>query len=304
MPMFHLICTNNPHGDHLGSANWITDYQGYPVQYIHYAPYGEMIDNQQASGSWYDERYKFTGKERDWETGYDYFGARYWWLGGTWLSVDPLAGDYPQITPYAYGLWNPVKYIDPNGKWVETAWDIANLAMDLTSLRANVSGGNIKGALLDGAGLILDAAAVALPTVPGGAGTAIKAYRATDKVGDAGKLGKAIDKVITATKSTYRQALQKATGKLGKGYEAHHTLPQKYRNRFEKLGINIDNPEHVVWRKSEGHRAKSAEHTKAWDEFFANPANKNCTKEQVLQQRDKIENQVWQNAPKGETPIN
>ena len=50
------------HGDHLGSANWITDYTGAPIQYIHYAPYGELIDNQQASGSWYDERYKFTGK--------------------------------------------------------------------------------------------------------------------------------------------------------------------------------------------------------------------------------------------------
>ena len=58
----------------------------------------------------------------------------------------------------------------------------------------------------------------------------------------------------------------------------------------------------VVWRKSEGHRAKSAEHTKAWDEFFENSPTP--TKEQVLQQRDKIENQVWQNAPKGETPIN
>ena len=48
------------HGDHLGSANWITDYTGAPIQYIHYAPYGELIDNQQATQ--YDERYKFTGK--------------------------------------------------------------------------------------------------------------------------------------------------------------------------------------------------------------------------------------------------
>lgn len=46
----------------------------YHIQYIHYAPYGELIENQHI-GSWYDERYKFTGKERDWETGYDYFGA-------------------------------------------------------------------------------------------------------------------------------------------------------------------------------------------------------------------------------------
>lgn len=51
------------HGDHLGSANWITDIQGLPIQYIHYAPYGELIANPSAAG--YDERYKFTGKERD-----------------------------------------------------------------------------------------------------------------------------------------------------------------------------------------------------------------------------------------------
>ena len=46
------------HGDHLGSANWITDGKGKPIQYIHYAPYGELIENQHI-GSWYDERYKF-----------------------------------------------------------------------------------------------------------------------------------------------------------------------------------------------------------------------------------------------------
>lgn len=39
----------------------------YHIQYIHYAPYGELIADQQVVG--YDERYKFTGKERDWETG-------------------------------------------------------------------------------------------------------------------------------------------------------------------------------------------------------------------------------------------
>ena len=48
------------HGDHLGSANWITDYTSAPIQYIHYAPYGELIDNQVPYG--YDERFKFTGK--------------------------------------------------------------------------------------------------------------------------------------------------------------------------------------------------------------------------------------------------
>ena len=97
------------HGDHFGSANWITDYTGAPIQYIHYAPYGELIDNQVLYG--YDERYKFTGKERDAETGYDFFGARFYWQAGTWLSVDPLADENPGKSPYMYCSWNPVKYI-------------------------------------------------------------------------------------------------------------------------------------------------------------------------------------------------
>lgn len=60
-----------------------------PVQYLHYAPYGELIENQQTT--YYNERYKFTGKERDWESGYDYVEARFLWSDvGTWLSVDPL----------------------------------------------------------------------------------------------------------------------------------------------------------------------------------------------------------------------
>ena len=60
----------------------------------------------------------FTGKERDEETGYGYFGARYMdhELTAMWLSVDPLADKYPSISPYAYCALNPVKLVDPDGK--------------------------------------------------------------------------------------------------------------------------------------------------------------------------------------------
>ena len=103
------------HPDHLGSATWITNSSGRAVQFIHYMPFGEMWYNQQ--GSAYNERYKFTGKERDEETGYDYFGARYYVPEiPIWLSVDPLADKYPNISPYAYCGWNPVKFVDPDGR--------------------------------------------------------------------------------------------------------------------------------------------------------------------------------------------
>ncbi len=104
------------HSDYLGYANWVTDADARIVHEYYYAPYGELIiDNSWDRG--YNERYKFTGKERDGETGYDYFGARYFWSAlGHWLSVDPLADKYPGISPYAYCAWNPIKFVDPDGR--------------------------------------------------------------------------------------------------------------------------------------------------------------------------------------------
>ena len=58
--------------------------------------------------------YKFTGKERDDETGWDYFGARYYYPAiGRWLSVDPQI--FPSWTPYNYVFNNPISKFDPNG---------------------------------------------------------------------------------------------------------------------------------------------------------------------------------------------
>ena len=61
--------------------------------------------------------FTFTGKERDEETGYSYFSARYYdpETSCLWLSVDPKADKYPGINPHAYCTWNPVKLFDPDG---------------------------------------------------------------------------------------------------------------------------------------------------------------------------------------------
>ena len=57
-------------------------------------------------------------EQRDEETGYSYFGARYMDHEHMtmWLSVDPLVDKYPSISPYAYCAWNPVKLVDENGE--------------------------------------------------------------------------------------------------------------------------------------------------------------------------------------------
>ena len=60
--------------------------------------------------------YTFSAKEKDTETGYSYFGARYYSSDlSIWLSVDPMAAKYPSLSPYVYCANNPVKLVDPNG---------------------------------------------------------------------------------------------------------------------------------------------------------------------------------------------
>ncbi|KWW26783.1 MAG: RHS repeat-associated core domain-containing protein, partial [bacterium P3] len=62
--------------------------------------------------------YRFNGKEKDPETGFLYYGARYHWpeVWSGWLSPDPMMDKYPGISPYAYCNWNPVIFVDPDGR--------------------------------------------------------------------------------------------------------------------------------------------------------------------------------------------
>jgi RHS repeat-associated protein len=103
------------HSDHLGSSSWITDASGSVNQHLQYLPFGEDYIYQRSS-SW-DVPYTFSGKEKDAETGYSYFGARYYDSDlSVWLSVDPLADKYPSMSPFMYVAGNPVMLVDPDGR--------------------------------------------------------------------------------------------------------------------------------------------------------------------------------------------
>ncbi len=105
------------HSDHLGSASWISNSSGAPVQHLQYRPFGEPFVDEKAVGSDYDERFTFTGKERDEETGYYYFDARYYISElSIFATVDPLSDKKPHVSAYAYCLNNPIRFIDPDGR--------------------------------------------------------------------------------------------------------------------------------------------------------------------------------------------
>jgi RHS repeat-associated protein len=105
------------HSDHLGSASWVTDTNGLGYQHFQYRAWGEPFIEQNSTANGYETRYTFSGKERDEETGYSYFGARHYHSDlSIWLSVDPMSDKFPSTSPYTYCANNPVRLVDPNGE--------------------------------------------------------------------------------------------------------------------------------------------------------------------------------------------
>jgi RHS repeat-associated protein len=106
------------HGDHLGSARALTDTGGNVMWTATFLPFGQEWNPQITVN-----HYKFTGKERDSESGLDNFGARYNSSQyGRFMSPDPTRlsafFDDPQTwNMYIYAHNNPLAYVDRNGKW-------------------------------------------------------------------------------------------------------------------------------------------------------------------------------------------
>jgi RHS repeat-associated protein len=117
------------HTDPAGTPLAMTDSSGNVVWKADYKPFGE---ENSTSGSAANDR-RFVGKEKDEETGLSYFGARYENAKiGRFIAPDPVRAVDPRssktneqlllnpqrLNTYAYGLNNPYRYVDPDGKFV------------------------------------------------------------------------------------------------------------------------------------------------------------------------------------------
>jgi RHS repeat-associated protein len=125
--------------DALGSVRAVTKQVSGQWQVVarhDFMPFGEELSPQ------VPPPYKrlFTGKERDSETGQDYFGARYYRADlGRFVTVDPELNmkdalvDPQRWNRYAYVRNNPLRYTDPDGRDI---WDIVNGALNALASNA------------------------------------------------------------------------------------------------------------------------------------------------------------------------
>jgi len=92
------------------------DHNGTVLDRMEYYPFGDT--SMQTAES---KRYRYVGKELDSETGLHYYGARYYaaWVG-RFVSVDPLAIEYPHLSSYNYAANRPILEPDVDGLQTES----------------------------------------------------------------------------------------------------------------------------------------------------------------------------------------
>jgi RHS repeat-associated protein len=136
------------HTDVVGSVRAVTDAQGTVVAQHDFQPFGG-----EPAAAPDPSPLRFAGKERDAETGLDYFGGRYYAPStGRFSTVDPvLPLDTAQLDPqlfnrYVYVRNNPLRFVDPDGRCL---WDlcVGEIAVTLGVSKAVVVGGMMASAL-------------------------------------------------------------------------------------------------------------------------------------------------------------
>jgi RHS repeat-associated protein len=205
---------------------------------LRYKPWGETRYNSGNTPT----RYQYTGQySYTADFGLYFYNAR--WYDptlGRFAQPDSLIPEQSQGAQawdrYAYVNNNPVRYNDPTGHWLETAWDILNIAWDIQEIRQD------PGNLWNWGALVVDVGTALLPGVPAFAGVVSKGGRAAkaavevashaDEMVDAGRVVAEVashaDEAAEAIKAG-EKAAQELTGQW------HHVLSNKIMQAWRPI---------------------------------------------------------------------
>ena len=255
--------------DHLGGTHVEVDYLGNTLQYMVYEPFGKVRYSWQ-SGS-YSNDYKYTGKEQDSETSWQYYGARYYDNNrGQFMSADPvflmigatvdiqsqqmLLRD-PQIwNSYSYARENPYLHTDSSGQFLDVFIDIVFIAYDIGDIAVNIVQKDWEGVATGGLALGADVAGAFVPFATG-AGVAVRAAAHADDIVDAVRVTKKTEAVIEETLERGRQVTN-GVEEVSPHFTSQHTLTSDELldagNEF--LGPGYSEIDSGVYRSVDGSR--------------------------------------------------
>ena len=109
---------------HLGNNREVVEASGTVTQVTNDYPFGAPYADASATLNPSLQAYKYNGKELDLMHGlntYDYGARQHDPILARWDRIDPLCEKYYSTSPYAYCANNPVKFIDPDGRKIDTS---------------------------------------------------------------------------------------------------------------------------------------------------------------------------------------
>ena len=150
--VFPFVSTTYYVGDHLGSTRLELAGSGWPLSSSIFYPFGQ----EQTAGA-DPNHYKFTGKERDAESGLDNFGARYYGSSmGRFMSPDKPVDQHPEDPQswnlYSYVRNNPLISIDQDGNYdcgQMTADQCTQFGNNLTAAQNQLAAAQKNGTITD-----------------------------------------------------------------------------------------------------------------------------------------------------------
>lgn len=244
--------------DHLGSPSVITTATGTVAETRDFKPFGAQALEAVSQASGLD--YRFTGKEKDEESGLQYFGARYLNNGlSRFVSIDPvvlalhddgklqgltgrklagLVSDPQALNSYAYSRNNPIILVDNDGNFFDIIFDVGFIAYDAYRIsKSLVQTGRVDKSEFTALGL--DFGGAILPGVTG-LGLMGRVVAKGDDVADAAK---SIQKTIKGIDLAQSAAAIKAGDSI-----AGLTVTKHAAEKFAERGMKVEQVDTAITR--------------------------------------------------------
>ena len=153
-----------------------------------------------------------------------------------------------------------MNFVDPDGRFPDIIWDVASIGMGVRNLVQNLQSGNVRDAVEDGVGIVIDVFAAAVPFVPGGVGVirnSAKVVGIMDDTIDATKVVKLED---AAKKVENASEFVHGNSKLSTKAQHAYDIIDTETNTIVKTGVSGGKI-----RKSDGKSYRAEQQVRKWN---------------------------------------
>ncbi len=206
--------------------------------------YQEFFDNEDivriGTALYNTQTQKIAGYVEEDSTKYQQLEAE---LASRWMSLDPMAEEYPRWSPYNYAGDDPINKYDPNGMWIESLVDVAFILYDVGEMAYDyATKGEVSSVSV--AALGADVACLIAPLATGGG----LAVRAAKEGGEQVAKQVAKEVVKEGSEKAVKETAGKTTKAIGPAGDAGGTVMKQLPDDMQKNMRTTDNGKGTIYK--------------------------------------------------------